>query len=176
MSTSATPRCRCGHRGQPEGRRRGVGRACLHRRSTGSTAWRGRNGHGGKLAVADWQDIALNGRRVALAFDSDVTRKREVHQALLELAGYLASKGATSSTCTCPTAATPRPAWTTTSPRMAPDGLLGTASARSRPPSCQTASTPRMMSPSTPSAVRAHLHTPPALASDQDILARLVVT
>lgn len=60
----------------------------------GVWGWRGSNGHGGKLAVADWHDIALNGRRVVLAFDSDVTTKPEVRLALDELAAYLATKGA----------------------------------------------------------------------------------
>jgi hypothetical protein len=60
----------------------------------GVYGWRGRNAKGGRLAVAEWHDIALNGRRVTLAFDSDVIRKNMVHQALAELAGYLISKGA----------------------------------------------------------------------------------
>ena len=60
----------------------------------GVWGWRGGNAKGGKLAVADWHDIALNGRRVVLAFDSDVTRKRQVQAALGELAGYLRTKGA----------------------------------------------------------------------------------
>lgn len=61
----------------------------------GVWGWRGTNGDGGKMAVADWHDIALNGRRVVLAFDSDVTRKPSVQKALEELAKYLESKGAT---------------------------------------------------------------------------------
>jgi hypothetical protein len=60
----------------------------------GVWSWRGTNGNGGKTAIADWHDVALNGRRVILAFDSDVTRKREVRAALAALAGYLVSKGA----------------------------------------------------------------------------------
>jgi len=60
----------------------------------GVWGWRGSNGQGGKLAVADWHDIALNGRRVVIAFDSDVTRKPAVRQALDELARYLATKDA----------------------------------------------------------------------------------
>ena len=69
-----------------------AGLACVS--LNGVYGWRGRNGRGGRLAVADWHDIALNGRRVVLAFDSDVVRKRVVQQALAELAGYLSSKGA----------------------------------------------------------------------------------
>ncbi len=44
----------------------------------GVWSWRGSNSHGGKTAIPDWHDIALNGRRVILAFDSDVVRKRAV--------------------------------------------------------------------------------------------------
>jgi hypothetical protein len=60
----------------------------------GVWGWRGSNAQGGKLAVADWHDVALNGRRLVLAFDSDVTRKRPVQAALRQLAAYLAAKGA----------------------------------------------------------------------------------
>jgi hypothetical protein len=41
----------------------------------GVWSWIGANPKGGKTAVADWYDVALNGRRVVLAFDSDVVRK-----------------------------------------------------------------------------------------------------
>jgi len=61
----------------------------------GVWSWRGTNAKGGKTAVADWHDIALNDRRVVLAFDSDVARKKAVRTALDQLATYLASKGAT---------------------------------------------------------------------------------
>lgn len=60
----------------------------------GVWSWRGSNGKGGKVAVSAWHDIALNGRRVVLAFDSDVVRKTSVHAALDQLADYLGSKGA----------------------------------------------------------------------------------
>ena len=69
-----------------------AGVACVS--LNGVYGWRGRNDRGGKLAVADWNDIALNGRRVVLAFDSDVLRKRMVQLALTDLAGYLSGKGA----------------------------------------------------------------------------------
>jgi hypothetical protein len=61
----------------------------------GVWSWRGGNERGGKTAVPDWHDIALNGRPVVLAFDSDVMVKAPVRNALTELAGYLGSKGAT---------------------------------------------------------------------------------
>ena len=60
----------------------------------GVWSWRGTNGAGGKTALADWHDVALNGRRVILAFDSDVMSKPAVHAALTQLADYLATKGA----------------------------------------------------------------------------------
>jgi hypothetical protein len=51
--------------------------------------WRGRNEHGGLTALADWHEIALNERRVLLAFDSDAMAKREVHDALKALIAFL---------------------------------------------------------------------------------------
>lgn len=59
----------------------------------GVWSWRGKNGAGGKTAVADFHDIALNDRRIILAFDGDVARKESVRQALSSLANYLRSKG-----------------------------------------------------------------------------------
>lgn len=61
----------------------------------GVWGWRGTNSKGGKTAVPGWNDIALNNRRVVLAFDSDVMHKRAVHAAMDALAAYLSSKGAT---------------------------------------------------------------------------------
>ena len=61
----------------------------------GVWSWMGTNVNGGKTAVPGWRDVALNGRRVVLAFDSDVTRKRAVRRALDELADFLNGKGAT---------------------------------------------------------------------------------
>jgi hypothetical protein len=61
----------------------------------GVWCWRGKNKYGGRCAVPDWNDIALNdGRRVILAFDGDVARKPQARQALTELASYVAGKGA----------------------------------------------------------------------------------
>ncbi len=56
--------------------------------------WRGTNDVGGKVALADWDSIALNGRDVYIAFDSDVTTKPEVQQALTRLRGFLESRKA----------------------------------------------------------------------------------
>jgi hypothetical protein len=57
-------------------------------------SWLGKNPEGGKVAIPDWRDIALNGRRVILAFDSDVVAKKAVRAALTHLAGYLQIKDA----------------------------------------------------------------------------------
>jgi hypothetical protein len=60
----------------------------------GVWSWRGTNPVGGKVALPEWHDIALNGRRVVLAFDSDVIRKQAVAVALAGLGNYLRSKDA----------------------------------------------------------------------------------
>jgi hypothetical protein len=56
--------------------------------------WRGTNEHGGKVALADWEAIALNGRDAYIVFDSDVMIKPEVHAALRRLKALLESRGA----------------------------------------------------------------------------------
>ncbi|HEY1439514.1 MAG TPA: DUF3854 domain-containing protein [Mycobacterium sp.] len=55
----------------------------------------GTNSAGGKMALPDWRDVALNnGRRTIIAFDNDLLRKPSVRVAMKALAGYLAYKGA----------------------------------------------------------------------------------
>jgi hypothetical protein len=71
----------------------------------GVDGWRGTNAQGGKTALADWADIALNGRSVVIAYDSDVMVKETVQQALAGLAGFLEYKGATVRYCNLPPAA-----------------------------------------------------------------------
>lgn len=56
--------------------------------------WRGRNDDGGLAALADWESIALNERKVFIVFDSDVMLKPEVHQALSRLKAFLERRGA----------------------------------------------------------------------------------
>jgi len=56
--------------------------------------WRGSNELGGKLALPDWESIALNDRPVYLVFDSDVMTKAPVHLALGRLKELLKSRGA----------------------------------------------------------------------------------
>lgn len=60
----------------------------------GVAGWRGTNTAGGKTAVPDFNDVALNGRSVVLAFDGDVARKQPVQLELCKLADYLKHKGA----------------------------------------------------------------------------------
>ena len=69
-----------------------AGLACIA--LPGVWSWLGKNPHGGKVAVADWRDVALNDRRVILAFDSDVVAKKAVRSALDHLAAYLEGKDA----------------------------------------------------------------------------------
>jgi putative DNA primase/helicase len=51
--------------------------------------WRGTNDHGGTVALPDWNDVALKGRRVYLAFDSDAWENPGVYDALSELRAWL---------------------------------------------------------------------------------------
>ena len=60
----------------------------------GVWGWRGTNTAGGKTALPDWDDVALNCRRVIIGFDGDVARKESVRKAMLALAKYLAYRGA----------------------------------------------------------------------------------
>jgi len=56
--------------------------------------FRGSNDAGGKTALPDWESIALDGRKVYIAFDSDVMEKREVAAALGRLKAFLESRKA----------------------------------------------------------------------------------
>ena len=44
--------------------------------------WRGTNATGGKMALPDWHDVALNGRDVRIVYDNDIVEKASVAQAL----------------------------------------------------------------------------------------------
>lgn len=77
-----------------------VGLACVS--LSGVWNWRGKNDKGGKVALPDWHDFAMNGRMVVLAFDSDSATKISVAAALGALADYLVSKGATVRVCSLP--------------------------------------------------------------------------
>lgn len=56
--------------------------------------WKGTNAKGGKTILADWGSVALNGREVFIAFDSDVMEKPEVERALSDLKDFLDSRDA----------------------------------------------------------------------------------
>ena len=56
--------------------------------------WLGTNSAGGKMVLPDWRDVALNGRRVIIAFDGDIARKDPVQRAARALSQYLSIKGA----------------------------------------------------------------------------------
>ncbi len=55
--------------------------------------WRGTNADGGKVALADWDSIAIKERTVYVVFDSDVMQKPPVHCALVRLRAFIASRG-----------------------------------------------------------------------------------
>jgi putative DNA primase/helicase len=57
-------------------------------------SWRGKNSHGGKAALPDWDSIALNQRRVYIVYDSDVMYKISVTKALARLKAFLEQRGA----------------------------------------------------------------------------------
>ena len=61
---------------------------------TGVWGFKGKNDTGGITLLADWDYIALKGRKVYLAFDSDIIDKSEVRKALGRLAQHLENKGA----------------------------------------------------------------------------------
>ena len=54
--------------------------------------WRGTNAQGGKVALPEWEQIALNDRQVYIVFDSDVMLKPQVHAALVRLKNFLEAK------------------------------------------------------------------------------------
>ena len=76
--------------------------------------WLGTNTAGGKMALADWRDVALNSRRVVIAFDGDMARKESVQKASHALAAYLAYQGCPGRVPAPARHRSTRPAWTTT--------------------------------------------------------------
>ena len=60
----------------------------------GVNGLRGRNEHGGITTLSDWEEIALNGRRVFIVFDSDVMTKLPVYRALERLKKFQESRKA----------------------------------------------------------------------------------
>jgi hypothetical protein len=60
----------------------------------GVFGWRGRNSRGGKTVLPDWESIALEGREVYLAADSDVRMNPDVADAVARLGRLLDRRGA----------------------------------------------------------------------------------
>jgi hypothetical protein len=58
----------------------------------GAWNWRGTNERDGRVALPEWEHIALNGRRIYIVFDSDVMLKPQVHAALVRLRAFLEAK------------------------------------------------------------------------------------
>ncbi len=58
----------------------------------GVTCWRGTNEDGGKSALADWNYVVLNGRKVTLDFDSDAATNPKVKTALRKFTKFLESQ------------------------------------------------------------------------------------
>ncbi len=56
--------------------------------------WRGSNDDGGKVALPDWESVALNGRETYIVFDSDVMTNPRVYGALARFRGFLGHRGA----------------------------------------------------------------------------------
>lgn len=54
--------------------------------------WRRSNGKGGKVALPEWEYVALNGRQVYVVFDSDVMVKPGVHAAMVRLKAFLEAR------------------------------------------------------------------------------------
>lgn len=56
--------------------------------------WRGTNERGGKTALPEWDEIALNGRVINIVFDADFAFNPNVHAALKRLHAFLKKRGA----------------------------------------------------------------------------------
>jgi putative DNA primase/helicase len=68
--------------------------ACALALVGGVWGFRGTNEHGGKVILPDWEHVALNGRQVYIAYDSDLATKRGVNDALQALWQFLRSRQA----------------------------------------------------------------------------------
>jgi hypothetical protein len=64
--------------------------------------WKGRNAQGGTTLLADWDYVALKGRRAHIVYDSDVMTKPQVQMAMRRLVEHLQRKGATVDTIYLP--------------------------------------------------------------------------
>jgi hypothetical protein len=62
----------------------------------GVYGWRGSNGAGGKVALPDLEEVAINGRSIVLAFDSDARTNKDIQTALARFGRLLVARGASS--------------------------------------------------------------------------------
>lgn len=146
-----------------------AGLACIG--LSGVDGWSGTNPQGGKTALPEWKDVALNGRRIYLAFDSDAASNPKVAGALERLGRYLGGR------------ADVRYCYLPEGPDGAKVGLDDYFAAGGSTGALIETSTPQLVtpvqaelpadSPSDPSAVTSQVHTPPSWVTDQDILTKL---
>ena len=68
--------------------------ACAIALMGGVWGFRGTNAHGGKVILPDWEYVALNGRLVYVAYDSDLATKKGVQAALVALWRFLRDRQA----------------------------------------------------------------------------------
>jgi hypothetical protein len=55
----------------------------------GVSSFRGKNEHGGKTVLAEWEYIALEGRQAYIVFDSDIMLKPAVYKAMARIKNFL---------------------------------------------------------------------------------------
>jgi hypothetical protein len=72
------------------------GEAIVPTSINGVYGWRGSASSGGKVALPDLEEVAINGRDVVLAFDSDTRTNRDIQTALARFGRLLVARGAQS--------------------------------------------------------------------------------
>jgi hypothetical protein len=80
-----------------EGIRKGDALASIGLRAVtllGVSSWRGKNHEDGITALPDWEQIAMNGRKMVITFDSDSFQNPNVHRATERFGRWLESRGA----------------------------------------------------------------------------------
>ena len=85
------------------------------------------------MALPDWRDVALNGRRVVIAFDGDVARKESVQKAARGLGRLPGDQGCARRVPASARHRPTRPGWTTTSWPATPSRTCGGWSSRTPP-------------------------------------------
>jgi putative DNA primase/helicase len=72
----------------------GLGQSIIPASLNGVWCWRNKNADGASIPLADFDDIALKGRRIVLAFDSDQAVNENVQKALKQFSAFLRKRGA----------------------------------------------------------------------------------